>query len=95
MTISYADRIFWLRVGLGATSGALADVLFYSDYPSALLFLVVVYLATYYLVRSLWGGKMKPEDQRKLYTSGLGSYILLFLFFWFFLFTLQVHLLHL
>lgn len=95
MTISYGDRIFWLRVGLGATSGALSDLLFYNDYLSALLFLVVVFLATYYLVKTLWGGKMKPEDQRKLITSGLGSYILLFLFFWIFLFTLQVHLLHL
>jgi len=95
MTISYADRIFWLRVGLGAASGALSDLLFYNDYPSAILFLVVLYLASFYLVRSLWGGKMKPEDQRKLYTSGLGSFILLFLFFWIFLFTLQVHFLHL
>ncbi len=95
MTITYSDRIFWVRVGFGVLTGALSDLLFYSDYASAIAFAVTIYVVTFYLVKTLWGGKMKPEDQRKLYTAGTGSYVLLFLFFWILLFTLQVHLLHL
>jgi ATP/ADP translocase len=95
MTINYADRIFWLRVGFGVGSGALAQLLFDSDYVSGILLAVIVYLVTFYMVKALWGKQMKPEDQRKLYTAGLGSFALLFLFFWIFLFTLGVHYLHL
>jgi hypothetical protein len=95
MTINYADRIFWLRVGFGVVSGAISDILFGSDYVSGILLSVIVYLVTFYLVKALWGKKMKPEEQRKLYTTGLGSFALLFLFFWIFLFTLGVHSLHL
>ena len=95
MTISYLDRIFWMRAGFGVTTGAISQLLFDSDYLSGILFAIVVYLGTFYLLRLLWGGKIKPEDQRKLYTSGLGSYILLFLFFWILLFTLGLHYLNL
>lgn len=93
MTLNYADRIFWVRVGFGVLTGALSDLLFYSDYAFAVSFAVTMYVVTFYLVKLAWGGKLKPEDQRKLYTAGTGSFVLLFLFFWIFLFTLQVHLL--
>ncbi len=95
MTISYADRIFWMRAGFGVLTGAVSQALFNSDYLSGILFAIVVYVGTFYLARTLWGGKMKPEDQRKVYTAGLGSYILLFLFFWILLFTLGLHYLNL
>lgn len=95
MTISYADRIFWLRAAIGVLTGCLSQILFDSDYLSGILLVMLVYFMSFYLIRALWGKKMKPEDQRKLYTSGLGSYVLLFLFFWILLFTLQVHYLHL
>jgi len=91
MTISYTDRMFWLRAGLGVLTGAVAQLLFDTDYPTGILFAVVVYLGSYYLVRHLWGSKLKPGDSRKLITAGLGSYALLFLFFWILLFTLGVH----
>jgi len=94
MTISYSDRIFWIRVGFGITTGCVSQVLFDNDYPSGILLALVVYLATFYLVKTMWGSKMKAGDQRKLYTSGAGSFALLFLFFWILLFTVGVHFLH-
>ena len=66
MTISYTDRIFWLRAALGVAVGALSQLLFDNDYQSGILLVIIVYLASYYLVKQLWGGKMKPEDSRKL-----------------------------
>lgn len=95
MTISYTDRIFWLRAALGAGVGALSQLLFDNDYQSGILLVIIVYLGSYYLVKQLWGGKMKPEDSRKLITTGMPSYILLFLFVWILLFTLGVHYLRL
>jgi hypothetical protein len=95
MTITYTDRMFWLRVGLGVFMGGVSEALFGTDYPSGILLAVVVYLASYYLVKRLWGAKLKEGDARKLYTAGLGSYALLFLFFWILLFTLGLHSLNL
>jgi hypothetical protein len=95
MTITYTDRIFWLRVSLGFVVGASSQVLFDTDYTSGILLAITVYLASYYLVKQVWGGKLKPEDSRKLITAGLGSYALFFLFFWILLFTLGVHYLRL
>ena len=91
MAISKTDKIFWLRVGLGALTGAIADLAFASDYQSAVLFAIIVYLGSYYLVRRLWGSQFKPEEMSKMYTAGIGSFVLLFIFLYIFLFTLGVH----
>lgn len=91
MPMNYIDRIFWMRAGFGVLGGSLSDILFSTDYVSGILFAIVVFLVTFYLVRSVWGKKFNPDDQRKLITTGLGSYALLFFFFWIFLFTLKVH----
>jgi hypothetical protein len=95
MTISYTDRIFWLRAALGVLVGAASQLLFDTDYESGILLAVIIYMGSYYLVKNLWGGKMKPGESRKLVTTGMPSYILLFLFFWIFLFTLGLQYLHL
>jgi hypothetical protein len=89
------DRIFWLRVAFGFLTGVGSQLLFDKDYTSGILLAIVVYLGSYYLVRGIWGSKIKPEEQRKLYTTGLPSYVLFFLFFWILLFTLGVHYLQL
>jgi len=95
MTLSYPDRIFWIRIGFGIMTGFLSELLFYGDFLNGILLAIIVYFASFYLVRTLWGSKIKPEDQRKLYTAGLGSFVLQFLFFWILLFTLGLQYLHL
>ncbi|MGA2665997.1 MAG: hypothetical protein ABSF83_13745 [Nitrososphaerales archaeon] len=91
MAISKTDKIFWLRAGLGAIAGVLADALFGADDLSAILFVVLVYLASYYLVRNVWGSQFKEDEMNKLYTAGIGSFVLLFIFFYIFLFTFGFH----
>lgn len=95
MPISITDRMFWLRVGFGVATGTLTQLLFDDDYQTGILFGIVMYMVTYYIVRRAWGPRLKPEETNKLYTAGLGSYVLLFLFFWIFLFTVGLHFLHL
>lgn len=95
MPISITDRIFWARAGLGVLTGVGAELLFEKDYQTGILFGILVYVLSYYGIRRVWGPKMKPEEINKLYTAGLPSFILLFLFFWIFLFTLGLHFLSL
>ena len=91
MPISIGDRIFWLRTAFGVAAGTGTEFLFYNDYLTGITFALLLYLATYYIVRRTWGTRLKPEEQNKLLTAGLPNYVLLFLFVWLFLFTLGAH----
>lgn len=95
MPLSVLDRIFWVRAGLAAVTGLTTDLVFGGDYVSGLLFGVVVFMASYYLVRALWGSEIKPDQNSKLYTTAIGSYIMIFLFFWILSFTVGFHSLNL
>jgi hypothetical protein len=95
MTITIMDRIFWLRAALGVFTGAISQFLFGTDYQTGILLAITIYLASYYVVKRIWGPKVKPDEMRKLYTAGLPSYVLLFLFFYILLFTVGLHSLHL
>jgi hypothetical protein len=95
MAISKTDKIFWLRAGLGATAGVISELLFGTDFESGVLLAVIVYLASYYLVRRVWGPQFKADEMTKMYTAGVGSYALLFLFLYILLFTLGVQYLNL
>jgi len=57
----------------------------------AVLFAIVIYLGSYYLVRKVWGPQFKADELNKMYTTGIGSYVLLFIFLYIFLFTLGIH----
>ena len=91
MHVSVLDQIFWLRAGLAAIAGVAADFLFGRDYTSGLLFGAVVFMGSYYLVKAVWGKKIKPDQTSKLYTTALGSYIMIFLFAWILAFTVGLN----
>ena len=89
--LSVIDKIYWFRVVLGVATGSLAALIAGADYTTAILLVLVVFLASYYIARYVWGANFSKEEQGKIYTTGMGSYIMLFLFFWFFLFTVGLH----
>jgi hypothetical protein len=95
MALSDLDKIFWLRAGMGGVTGLAADLVFSSDYISGILLAVIVYMGSFYLVRSVWGKSFKPEQLSKLYTTALGTFVLVFLFTWIFTFTVGLSYLHL
>ncbi len=95
MVLTKTDKIFWLRVGFGALAGVASELLFGTDYVSGVLLAMITYFASYYLVRWVWGSQFKVEEATKMYTAGLGSFVLLFLFLYILLFTLGVHSLNL
>jgi len=60
------------------------------DYSNGLLLGVLVYLASYYLARYTWFRQMERELVSKVYSTGIGGYVMLFLFVWILLFTLGI-----
>lgn len=88
--LSILDKVYWMRVSLGVVAGTVANFLFHADYLDGILIGILFYLASYYIGRYLWFKSITPENLTKLYTQGLGSYIMLFLFTWLLLFTLTI-----
>lgn len=60
------------------------------DYSTGILLGLFLFLASYYFLRATVGKKFAKDEQRKVYTTGIGSYVLLFIFSWVLLFTLGV-----
>ncbi len=88
--LSDTDKIYWFRVVMGAVAGTLADLFFGSDYTNGILIALILFLGSYYASRYLWGKSFTKAQMTKLYTTGMGSYVMLFLFSWLLLFTLGI-----
>ena len=77
-----------MRIGSGIAAGMLADLIFGADYLNGILVGMIVYLATYYFAKYAWYRKLEPEKITKIYSTGIGGFVMMFLFFWILLFTL-------
>ena len=82
------DKLYWLRIGLGFLGGLTASQVFGVDYLNGLLVGVIFYLASYYLARYLWFRDLDRADVGKIYSTGIGGFILVFLFTWILVYTL-------
>lgn len=81
----------WIRVGLGAAAGIASGLAgfvglnppitnpntYYGFYVA-----FFVYIASYYLAKYPLGLGIMQKDRTKMVTQGIGSYIMMFLFFW-------------
>ncbi len=83
------DKLYWLRVGLAAVAGLSAEVLVGTDYASGISIGIAFYLVSYYLARFTWYRGLSRAGQGKIYTTGWGGFIMMFLFSWMLFFTLQ------
>lgn len=85
------DKLYWLRIVCGIGAGALSEYIWKLpgfDWTIGITFGLLVYLLTYYGARYLWYRKLEPSKLTKLYTTGIGSYVMVFLFTWILLATL-------
>ena len=80
------DLLFWIRAGLGSLSGLIAGVLgFIGSNPQSVNGIIVAllfYVASYYLARYVLAIELPAGESRKLFTTGVGSFVMLFLFTW-------------
>lgn len=85
------DKLYWLRIVCGVAAGVVAYFVFQLpglDFSYGILVGLFVFLLTYYVAKYGWYKKLEPQKLTKLYSTGLGSYVMLFLFTWMLLLTL-------
>ncbi len=72
-------------------AGVLADYIWTLpgfDWTIGITLGLLIYLLTYYGARYTWYRKLEPSKLGKVYSTGIGSYVMLFLFTWILLVTL-------
>ena len=74
---------------MAVVGGVIAEVLTGTDWTSGVSIGILFYLISYYLARFTWYKGMGREGQGKVYTTGIGGYVMIFLFTWMLFFTLQ------
>ena len=74
---------------MAAVAGGLAEVLTGTDWTSGVAIGILFYLISYYIARFTWYKALGREGQGKVYSTGIGGFIMIFLFTWMLFFTLQ------
>ena len=88
-----ADKLFWLRIGFALIGGAIATFLFEGIEDSeehrwlSITFMIVLFIVTCFIAKGMKINFPK-SDRKKLVTTGIGSYIFLYLFAWIMTYTL-------
>ncbi|MGQ0377069.1 MAG: hypothetical protein ACT4OW_06170 [Nitrososphaerota archaeon] len=80
------DILFWIRVGLAVLGGTLATFLFEPMEGeerrwASIGLLIVVFIVSMGIAKGM-RIQLPPSDKKKLVTTGIGSYIFIYLFMW-------------
>ena len=75
-------------MGLAAFAGIVAQTVA-PDPATGIAVGILLYLVSYYLARFTWYRDLGREGQTKVYTTGVGGFVLVFLFTWILFFTLR------
>lgn len=89
------DKLFWIRVGMAALGGIAATFLFESIDGeerrwASIAFMIIVFIASAVIGKGMKIG-LPRSDRKKIVTTGIGSYVFIYLFMWILSYTL-VHL---
>lgn len=89
------DRLFWVRIGLAAIGGVIATFLFESIEGEERRWASIIFMIVIFVVSAIIGKGMKiglpPSDRKKLVTTGIGTYVFVYLFMWILSYTLIHH----
>jgi hypothetical protein len=83
------DKLYWLRIALGGLGGIAADLLFHTDYLDGISVGLGCFLISYYFARFAWYKNIDKGSAGKIFSTGLGGFVLLFLFAWILFFTIS------
>ena len=86
------DQLFWLRIGLAVLEGAAATFIFEPIEGeerrwSSIIFMISIFIVTVGIGKGMHL-QLPKSDRKKLVTTGIGSFIFLYLFSWIFTYTL-------
>ncbi len=80
------DKVFWLRVGFaiiaGLTTGIVGFISFNENAINGIGVGMIFYILSYILASALYKRKILASEKSKLFTTGIGAYIFMFLFVW-------------
>lgn len=80
------DKLFWLRVGLAAIGGVIATFLFEPIVGeerrwASIAFMIIIFIVSIGIGKSM-KIQLPTSDRKKLVTTGIGSFIFIYLFMW-------------
>ena len=87
------NKLFWLRFGFAIIGGAIATFLFEEIDGneerrwSSIIFMIVLFIVTCFIAKGMKINFPKA-DRKKLVTTGMGSFVFLYLFAWIMTYTL-------
>ncbi|TBR24730.1 MAG: hypothetical protein EPO63_03400 [Candidatus Nitrosotenuis sp.] len=89
------DRLFWVRIGLAAIGGTIATFLFEPIEGEERRWASIIFMIIIFIVSAVIGKGMKiglpPSDRKKLITTGIGTFVFVYLFMWILSYTLIHH----
>ena len=89
-TKKLTDRLFWLRIATAIAGGIIATFAFedIADVEekrwTSIVFMIMLFIATAIIAKS-W--KIRIANRKKYITTGIGSFVFMYLFFWIFTYT--------
>jgi len=92
-TKKLTDKLFWMRIGIALIAGSIATFLFEEIEGdeerrwSSIIFMVVLFIITCFIAKGM-KINFPRSDRKKLVTTGIGSFIFLYLFAWIMTYTL-------
>ncbi|MFB5630848.1 MAG: hypothetical protein ACE5RN_04615 [Nitrosopumilaceae archaeon] len=86
------DKLFWLRIGLAVLAGIAATFLFDTIEGeerrwASIVFMIIVFIVSIIIAKGM-NLKLPKSDRKKLVTTGIGSYIFIYLFMWILTYTI-------
>ena len=93
ITKKRTNMLFWLRIGLALIGGASATFLFEGIEDteehrwSSIIFMIVLFIITCFIAKGMKINFPK-SDRKKLVTTGIGSFVFMYLFAWIMTYTL-------
>jgi len=87
ITKKHTDKLFWMRFAFALIGGVIATFVFdgIADSEekrwSSIIFMIVLFVVTCFIAKVM-KIKFSKADRKKLVTTGIGSYIFLYLFAW-------------
>ena len=87
------DKLFWLRVGLAVIAGIAATFIFEPIEGEERRWSSIAFMIIIFIVSIVIGKAMNPQipksDRKKLVTTGIGSFIFIYLFLWILSYTIM------
>lgn len=89
------DKLFWIKVAMAAIGGTVATFMFEGVEGeerrwASIGFMIMVFIASCVVGKGMNIG-LPPSDRKKIVTTGIGSFVFIYLFIWILTYTLVHH----